>query len=145
MEIIYCMNKKSLHQGRARLFFPECFGKERHFLFTIFSTLQDNTPKGCVKIFLPGEVLRIAKKKQPEKSTKKQIVLNCFLFSKKKDICEPVCWDNKPTKEKNHSTKQISTLRIIGPSSHWRHFEDLNTPASYRFKLTLPLKGPSDP
>ena len=30
------------------------------------------------------------------------------------------------------------TLRIIGPSSHWRHFEDLNTPASYRFKLTLP-------
>ena len=37
------------------------------------------------------------------------------------------------------------TLRIIGPSSHWRHFEDLNTRASYRFKLTLPGRRAEDP
>ena len=29
------------------------------------------------------------------------------------------------------------TLRIIGPSKAWRHFEDLNTPASYRLIHSL--------
>ena len=37
-----------------------------------------------------------------------------------------------------------STLRIIGPSKAWRHFED-PTPAKNRFFHPKPLEGPSDP
>ena len=45
-------------------------------------------------------------------------------------------WVRGPTtilRGRKRSPCLLITLRMIGPSKAWRHFEDLNTPASYRF------------
>ena len=53
-------------------------------------------------------------------------------------------WDGAKTPVNNWDKLSI-TLRIIGPSKAWRHFEDLNTPAENTGSGPLPLEGPSDP